>query len=100
MFLWSQARYTITIQQQQQQQQQGSRKYHTLSPVRHLLRLHTRRQSQISYGAPGEYVENVHYLLQRGVHEVTANAARHYHPLCENMTSSTKPEVHNVLAVI
>jgi len=78
MFLWSQAGYnhdtTTTTTTTTTKQQKGSRKYHTSSPVRHLLRSYTRRQSQISWSS-GEYVENVGYLLQRGVHEVIANAA-------------------------
>jgi len=36
------------------------------------------------------------HLLQHGAHVDTANAAP-WGPLCENMTSSTEPEVHNVL---
>ena len=38
-------------------------------------------------------------LVQRHTHVDLANAKRHYAPLCENMTSSIKPEAHtrNVL---
>jgi len=36
-------------------------------------------------------------LLQHRANAVITNATRHSGQLCENVTSSTKPEVHNVL---
>jgi len=78
--------------------QQRNRKYHTSSPVRHLLPLYTNTKPN-SVASPGEYVGDFDYSLQHGAHVVVANATRHVGgPLCENMTSFTKPEENSELS--
>ena len=63
------------------------------------LPLYTTTESD-SVAPPGEYIGNIWVLaaLQRGGH--SHSYCQHhvnYDQLCENVTSSTKPEIHNLL---
>ena len=63
----------------------------------HLLPLYSTATKSNIVTPPGEYVGNFDYLLKHRAHDVIASAKCHNGLLCESMTSSTKPEVNNVL---
>jgi len=81
------------------QQQRGNQRHHTSPPVCHLLPLYTTTRANTWCPLANTLKVLTTCFSTAPTSILSTPRAVRYNPLWENMTSSEKPEVHNVIAL-